>query len=148
MQAATIRSRSSLFLIEMIWVILFFALGGAVCARLFAYAHTTSLDSRDLSRAVVEAGNAAACVRACGDDRQAYAELVGAVPDADGKLTVYYDDRWNPQSAPNGWRYKMSLALSGTPGGMVRCKITVSGHRGGLEKTIYSLQTQIYAPTV
>lgn len=46
-------SRASLFLMEMIIVILFFALTAAICVGLFANAHLSTVQSDELMRAVM-----------------------------------------------------------------------------------------------
>ena len=50
-------SRTSLFLMELIIVILFFAIASAICLRLFVGAHLLSEKDKDLSHALVWAQN-------------------------------------------------------------------------------------------
>ena len=52
-------SKSSLFLIELIIAILFFAIGSAVCVRAFVKAHDLSMRAKDLSFASAQASSAA-----------------------------------------------------------------------------------------
>lgn len=53
------KSKSTLFLMELIIVILFFALSSAVCMRIFVYAHQLERTTENISYAVLWAGNAA-----------------------------------------------------------------------------------------
>ena len=57
------RSASSLFLIELIIAIGFFAVASAVCLQLFVRARLVSIQSADLSRATLAAQSAAEAVR-------------------------------------------------------------------------------------
>lgn len=86
-------SKSALFLMELILAILFFALASAVCVQLFARAHTVSADTRDASRAVVLAQDAAAALQSTNGSPEAAAELLGGSAE-NGALTVYYDAGW------------------------------------------------------
>jgi len=53
------KSKSTLFLMELIIVILFFALSSAVCMRIFVYAHQLEKTTENVNHAVLWAGNAA-----------------------------------------------------------------------------------------
>ncbi|MBQ6415183.1 MAG: hypothetical protein IJJ65_02920, partial [Butyrivibrio sp.] len=50
-------SRTSLFLMELIIVILFFALASAICLRLFAGAHLMAENDRNLNHALIWSQN-------------------------------------------------------------------------------------------
>ena len=60
------RSASSLFLIELIIAIGFFAVASAVCLQLFVRARLVSIQSADLSRATLAAQSAAEAFRGGG----------------------------------------------------------------------------------
>lgn len=60
------RSRSSLFLMELILVILFFAVAGSICVQIFVKAHLLSQSASDLNRALNLAQSAAAGLDASG----------------------------------------------------------------------------------
>ncbi|MBR6309116.1 MAG: hypothetical protein IKR39_10975 [Lachnospiraceae bacterium] len=55
------KSKSALFLMELIIVILFFALTSAVCMRVFIKAHDVAHDTESANYAVLWADNAAEC---------------------------------------------------------------------------------------
>ena len=61
-------SKSGLFLIEMIFVILFFSLIAAVYASVFVRAHKTGEESRNLTEAVMTATNLAEAFFESGTD--------------------------------------------------------------------------------
>jgi hypothetical protein len=82
-------SKSGLFLMELVIAIGFFAVASAVCAQLFADAHTTSKKGSDLSMAVVAAESAAEEFKAA-----ANAEIV---PGTDKIL--YYGSDWQPAAS-------------------------------------------------
>lgn len=100
------RNRSSksesLFLIEMIVVVFFFAVCAAVCARLFVQSHRMKNESLTLTRAVMDAQNAAELFYATGGDLE---RVQDALPDntvlitvqdgnfLDGILSVYEDNK-------------------------------------------------------
>ena len=93
------RSASSLFLIELIIAIGFFAVASAVCLQLFVRARLVSIQSADLSRATLAAQSAAEAFRGCG--------LLGGQED-DGAPTVWYGPDWNPCGRENA-AYRLTL---------------------------------------
>lgn len=89
-------SKSGLFLLELMIIILFFAMTSAVCVRLFAAAHQTSAASSALNHSVLAAQTAAECVKEAGGDATRLGTLLGAQPQADGSFEVFYDMDWQP----------------------------------------------------
>lgn len=89
-------SKTSLFLMEMLLVILFFSIAAAICLRVFAAARQRSVDSADLSGAVIAAQSEAERFRAAVfvDDLEALAVSGGAV--TEGPVHIYYDAKWKP----------------------------------------------------
>ena len=71
------RSASSLFLIELIIAIGFFAVASAVCLQLFVRARLVSIQSADLSRATLAAQSAAEAFRGCGGSLEKASALLG-----------------------------------------------------------------------
>jgi hypothetical protein len=61
------RGKSGLFLLELLIVIIVFAVCAAICARIFTDAYLTAKDSRDVGRAVNLARSAAEGFKATGD---------------------------------------------------------------------------------
>ena len=64
------KSKSALFLMELIIVILFFALTSAVCMRVFIKAHDVAHDTESANYAVLWADNAAECFYEFGEGGQ------------------------------------------------------------------------------
>lgn len=88
-------SKAGLFLIELIILILFFAVAGAICVRLFVAAHLESVDGETLSQAVLASQSAAEAYK-CSPTAQAAIDcLPGAVATEQG-FDVLYDTQWNP----------------------------------------------------
>ena len=104
-------SKSSLFLMELILVILFFAISAAVCIRVFVSAEQTAERSRDLSCAVLAAQSAAECYRASGGDPETAAVLLSGSA-ADSGLTVGYDADWQRTAAAEP-PYRLELVQDG-----------------------------------
>lgn len=93
----------SLFLIEMIVVVFFFAVCAVVCARLFVQSHRMKAESEQLTRAVMDAQNAAELFYATGGDLNAMYTVLPEDAVAitaqdgdflDGHITIY--DGVNP----------------------------------------------------
>lgn len=89
------RSKSSLFLMELIIVLMFFSLCAATCMQVFAQAKVKTDNSRDLTSASFVAESAAEVYKAYDGDLETVArKLCGTV---DGSvMKVYYDDEWMP----------------------------------------------------
>lgn len=68
-------SRSGLFLMEMITVILFFSICAAICVSAFAKARVTADSSRTLNDAVIQASNTAEAYKAADGDLQKTARI-------------------------------------------------------------------------
>ncbi len=123
------RSRSSLFLIELIFAILFFALGSAVCVQAFAKAHTTTLRARELSFASTTVSSAANAVRYTDGSLQA---VQAHFPDAfaeDGGCAVCYGRDLAP-CAPQTAAYTLHIR-PGTDGAARTARIWMEDAAGG-----------------
>lgn len=127
------RSASSLFLIELIIAIGFFAVASAVCLQLFVRARLVSIQSADLSRATLAAQSAAEAFRGCGGSLEKASALLGGQED-DGALTVWYGPDWNPCGRENA-AYR--LALTRGEGRPVPAEILVSRLEDG--SSLFSL---------
>ncbi len=104
--------KTSLFLTELIIMILFFSVSAAVCMRLFASAHTMSKDSRDLSSAVMEAQSAAECFKSAGGDISGSASILGASV-TDSGFVINYDSDWIKTDGGD-FEYYLALEASGS----------------------------------
>ena len=124
------KNKSSLFLMELIVAIFFFAASAAVCISIFVGAHKTSSRSVDLSQAVFLAQSAAETVKASPEGWQ---RLEYLPPAGEGQAVVEYDKDGRPISgSPSGAVYRMELLDQGD--GSTR--ITVK--KG--EETLFSIE--------
>ena len=130
-------SKTRLFLIELVIIILFFAFAGAICANIFVKAHTLSSKSTDISMAVMQAQSAAECVKDTDGDAKKLCDLLDGQDTAEG-LTVYYDKDWKP-SDESGAKYELSIALT-QENGFLNADISVL--KG--DEEIYSIETGKY----
>jgi hypothetical protein len=64
------KSKSALFLMELIIIIFFFALTSAVCLRVFVTAHMKASDTKGLNSAILWADNAFECFKEFKDDTE------------------------------------------------------------------------------
>lgn len=85
-------SGSSLFLLELIIAVGFFAVAGVVCINMFLHAHRISLAAKEKTEAVRISQNCAESFLAADGDMEAFAALLkNAFPDSD--ITVSGGDR-------------------------------------------------------
>lgn len=105
-------SKSSLFLIELIIVILFFSIAGAVCVSIFAQSHLISTESAELTMAVTRCQNAAEVLHSVGNNPQKLEALLGAKFQENGEFSVSYDLLGDP--SPHG-RYVLRFILESAP---------------------------------
>lgn len=105
-------SRSGLFLLELMIVILFFAVTSAICMNLFVQAHLTSTAGSNLTAAVREVQSVAELFKASDGDLMQLAQQLGIQP-ADGPvLNVYYDKDWVPAGEEDAV-YTVTVLLDG-----------------------------------
>ncbi len=145
MRTNNIRSKSNMFLLEMVLVILFFSLSSAICARLFVYAHMQSVQSEELSMALIQVQNAAECIKATDGSTDALERLLGTRPDADGQPAIYYNSEWNITN-PDSYIYKLSIHLDREQKSFLICAIAVTKADGANRENIYDLKVKKYLP--
>ena len=114
-------SKNSLFLMELILSILFFALTAAVCLQLFVKAHLLSQDTINLNHAVTEAQNFAEVFLAGDGSLKRFPDyfIDQLTPDScsyddSGMLcsfTLFYDKDWNP-SGLSDYTYQITIAYT------------------------------------
>ena len=92
------RSKTSLFLIEIVIMILIFSVSAAICLEIFAYSKTLSEESAALSEGSLLVQTAAESFKATGDIAEAGA-IIGA-EDSAGTYCVYYNKAMEPCDEP------------------------------------------------
>ncbi|MCR5557918.1 MAG: hypothetical protein K6F75_10210 [Butyrivibrio sp.] len=94
-------SRTSLFLMELIICILFFALASAVCLRLFSSAYLLAEKNSNLNHALIWSQNFSESFYGCEgrilqmQDQFPDAFLTMADNETDGSLVLFFDNEWN-----------------------------------------------------
>lgn len=81
------KSKSALFLMELIIVIFFFALTSAVCLQVFVKAHSVSENTKDLNEAILWADNAAEIFFEHGNDTETIKGMLSEVFPKNGEAS-------------------------------------------------------------
>ena len=121
-------ARASLFLIELIIAVLFFALGSAVCAQAFARAHTVSRQARELAFASATVSSAAEALEYSDGTLQAFRTWFPEAYEQDGALEAAYDADLAPCGRESG-SYTLHAAAHETEG-VRRAEISMTGRDG------------------
>lgn len=134
-------SKSSLFLIELIIVILFFAIAGAICVSLFSQSRLMSIESTELTMATQKCQNAAELLAASGGDVAQTAHLLGEVTQSEGLIALQYDLEGQPQS---GGRYALQITYGPDENlpSLLQAAITMTDTAD--MQPIYTLETAVY----
>ena len=91
------KSRSSLFLMEMIVTILFFSLAAAVCVKCFVSAHMMGRETYELNHAIAIATGYAEVMRGTDGDIDSIMKVFpDAVKGDDSYIMLFYDADFNP----------------------------------------------------
>jgi Tfp pilus assembly protein PilE len=134
------RSKSGLFLMELIIVIAFFALTSAVCIQLFATAHRLSTRSMGLQMSVINAQSAAEVFKMTGGNLAHMSDLLGA--DLQGSsLVMTYDDNWNPTSNETHIRFIMHVETNME---VVPATAVINVNDISLDEPLYELRVKGY----
>ena len=89
------RSKSTLFLMEQVIVIVVFAICASVCVKMFVDSYLLTVGSKDKTGALIAAGSCAECYKATGGDlEKTVTFLGGTMADQADSLVVYYDKKW------------------------------------------------------
>lgn len=154
-QTHTPRS-SSLFLLELIFSILFFAVASALCVRIFVRAHLLSQDARALNYGVAACSNVAELVSASDSVAETSERILELYPEAETVsssddemlLTVGLDRTLQLCAAEDAvYRLKINLSseLSETSGAsMLRAETSLTRADTSSEEPIYQLRTVHY----
>lgn len=108
------KSRSTLFLMELILAILFFSIASAVCVQMFVKSHLLSKESRELNHAVIWCESMAETFYGCNGDLSKVSEILsspGLVKETSEELQICYDKEFKETSLDNA-AYMVSGKLS------------------------------------
>lgn len=89
-------SKSGLFLLELMIIILFFSVTSAVCANLFVQAHQISKKGSDLTNATREVQSVAERFKAVEGDMHDLSALYESGLVESDRLDLFYDAQWTP----------------------------------------------------
>ena len=89
------KSNSSLFLIELIIVILFFSICSAINMQVFASAKQLSAGSNALSRGAIEVESIAEIYKAANADLDAIARFTNGERMGEDTVLLYFDQNWD-----------------------------------------------------
>ena len=132
------RSKSGLFLMELIIAIAFFAVSSAVCVQLFAMAYTLSTRNVGIQMAVMNAQSAAETFRSTGGDTESMASVLQATV-VDGRLVAGFDENWSRASHNIRFEVIVETDTSSVP---ATATITVTDNMRGDE--LYNLTVKRY----
>lgn len=125
--------KSSLFLMELIIVLFFFALCTAVCVNIFAKAKLINEQSYELNKSIVASQNAAECFKAADSDIDTLTYLLHGTAE-DNVIKIGYDENWQNTDLTNAV-YLMNINIEKSKSNLNTAVITVVKE----DKTIYSL---------
>jgi hypothetical protein len=138
------------FFIEMIIVILFFAISSAVTLRLFVAADSRADQSSDLSTAVIKAQDIAEQIQGISSPDKLPAALRAAKRTGSGgteHFQIGYDRQWNETSGAPRYAADITVAKTTSESGMlVRAEISVSRIEPGGAIRIFALSPAKYLP--
>lgn len=131
------RSRSTLFLMELIIAIFFFAITSAVCAQLFAKSHQVSHKTTQLTNAISQAQNIAEAFRSANGDFEVLKQLFPEAGTDGETFFIRYNDQWQITSDVPETVYVAVLTISESTETLCRVHldIIVDG-----EGSVYSLE--------
>lgn len=132
-------SKASLFLMELIIALLFFALSSTVCIRLFVNAHSLSQQTVDQNFALNYAQNMAEAFTGCDGDIQALESILTS-----GRLSV---DGSSLSLEQDGYCTTLTCSGAPEPGSTVSADIRVCKTEEP-ELTLYTLHVDLHTPRV
>ena len=121
-------TRSALFLMEQLIVILVFAISSAVCAQIFTASLIKAGDARDLSHALIAVKNGAEAFRAYGTPK-AEAEVIGGSAEGPDSAVVWYDKGWRVCEEPEA-AYLLRMSAATGEDGLPLCELTAESVHG------------------
>lgn len=119
------RSKSSLFLMELIIVLMFFSLCAAICMKVFATSKVKTDYARDLSQASFAAETVAEVYKEKNGEIDDVSKYFSTGTSENGTYKLFYDKQWNNVAEPEDGGYELSL-VSNEDGRLREAVIKVS----------------------
>lgn len=141
------RSKTSLFLMELIIAILFFSIACIVCVQIFLKSHQLSVKSESLSAAVLWCGNMAEIFDGCDGS---LTEMATVLKDTDHfqvelpsaqVLQVAFDKEWNPVTIDSAASSAYYVTCQSFTNGNIK---TISITASDTSQELYQLSSEIY----
>ena len=110
------RSKSGLFLMELIIVIMFFSLSAAICMQIFANAKVKADYSRDVTNAAFVAESVAEIYKESNGNLESVAEKYKGTFETNAILVIHFDKEWqvtDTDTDTDTAKYTMTLTESG-----------------------------------
>ena len=137
-------SKSALFLMEMIIMILFFAVASGICVNLFAKAAIMRDRSSDLTNGMIQAQSIAETFKHYDGDIKSISEKLQATTENDC-LVIYFDENWSKTNIKDSYTYKAIVSsINVTPTNLVTSEVSVSKLKGEESSTLCSLRVSKY----
>ncbi len=105
-------SKTSLFLMELIIVILFFSIASVVCVQLFVNAYNTNTQTKESSQATLLIQNLAEGYLGTGGNLNEMLPLYDSAVIEGNSLSLYYDADWNKVSDGSSAAYVARISDS------------------------------------
>lgn len=145
--------KSNTFLIEMIIVILFFALSVAVITQLFATSHRDSTLSADTNSAMLRAESVAEQLRTLRWGEQElgdFLEAASGITEGDSqRCTLYYDKNWKQVQQEARYVLTVEIQPQQKDGGVLLLSdIRVERQADSGPEPLYSLRADRYLPNM
>lgn len=140
-------SKSSLVLMELIIVLLFFSLASTVCIQLFSKSHLLSTQTVNENKAVIHAQNLAECFLATEGDIAQMRNLFETSASDTNEHTVIllFDKDWKECGQENAL-YTASLVSHPEENGVITADITIASYNSASEESIYTLTVVHHIP--
>jgi len=121
-------SKSTLFLMELVLVILLFAFCAAICMGLFGASQKMTDDSDALNHAVAISRTAAGCYKAADGELACMLQLMDVPEEAvvqDEAVRIYYDTDWKPAPVSDAAFYLQITLFSDTDASLQEAELAV-----------------------
>lgn len=140
-----LRSKSSLFLIELIIVILFFSIAGTVCIQLFVKSHLLSSKTQAMNHCVKYAQNYAEVFTNLNGSEDSFSDFFedSLFNNGDHTYCINYDKSFKTTTDPEAAFYRCSLAFDYTNKDIPM--ISVNFYKISDDSLLYSLDVKKYA---
>jgi len=113
-------SKTSLFLMELIIVILFFSISAVVCVQLFVNAYSTNESTKKTAQGTVIVQNLSEQFLGCDGDLDAVRALYDGASvrggDSESALSIGFDEEWNEVGADEAAAFVASMSVSDSAG--------------------------------